>query len=326
MSDSTGQLNKTRLLACILAALTQYGCTSKGQPDPPAGHQVSQIDERSNKNATLPIWDSRIEAKDLNEDEFTDLYERALKSAWPRAIIKRTARLTLEVQLPAPKDTKPVSCTMNLDNAWKSCSPYPGERKKILVSYIIPMEELVRLSSLNAKDFINNVVPLVRSKDTLDVGTEDPKHFAVQPLGADLVLIYAINCPGSISYLEKRSWASTKLSTAQLKERAWKNFRSLLKERKIELTRGDGIAALSCGGDYESSLLLDEKVMEQVTRRLGGRILFAVPTRSLVIFSTTKPENIKKLRELTQKMYKEGDHTISDKIYRYNKGEISFYN
>jgi hypothetical protein len=164
-------------------------------------------------------WYPRIEAPDLSESEFADLCARAVESALPGAVVKVSGPMSLKVEAKHGASKEPIHFTMNLDNAWAACSKAPGNRKELLKPYFNHLDEFLLAADRQNIDVSQHVVPLVRTQEFFTHTGMGSKVEAVsEPLGADLLLVYGVDSPQSISYMQPKQRALIKLSDSQLRE------------------------------------------------------------------------------------------------------------
>ena len=271
-----------------------------------------------------PQWETKIEARNLSEDEFTRLAASCVRSKIPvDAKLKIAGPLEIRLQY---SDEKTDSSVFYLDNVWKATSDQPGERKNILERYVANIESSATFMKEVENGLIDKIVPLVRREDQFD--GVDPKwrvSSVTEKLGANLILVYGIDGGNSITYLTPELRKKLKLDDKQMREKAIQNFRKLV-ENKTSLEAGPLVSMFSCGGDYESSLLLSQNSMKIVSGHIKMPIVFAIPNRDVFLCTGaySKP-GIERLREITQKSFSESDHPVSDDLYRFDNGKISFF-
>jgi len=76
---------------------------------------------------------------------------------------------------------------------------------------------------------------------------------------------------------------------------------------------------LTCGGTYESSLILADILWEETLPRPQGKFIVAIPTRELLLVADSyDTEGIRKVSETAKMIFAEGPYRISSKLYIRN--------
>ena len=84
-----------------------------------------------------------------------------------------------------------------------------------------------------------------------------------------------------------------------------------------------GGIGFSCGGDYEASLLTLPEIFSAVNDKLGNSIIFAVPSKDLIVFvNANNPSDIKGLEKMIDEIHKDGERLLSKKLFTYEDGII----
>ncbi|MCA9815321.1 MAG: DUF1444 family protein [Cyanobacteria bacterium HKST-UBA01] len=320
-----------RLSACaesyffLILAVICFGCTA---PDVSGikssalnADSDSKMSEKSNSKAI--DWDPRIEAPDLTKEEFTRMCAKILKSAHPELKVEILEPLLIEYSWGKSEE----SGFMQLENAWKSCASEPGNRKKRLTGHYSNFVELDTEYIDDPERLSGLVVPLLRTKSYF--GDEENFEAVVsKSIGADLFLVYGLDKKNNISYLMKYQRKLIKLDDASLLRLAKKNLSHVVSDEDgtVGFVEKDKYVMLLCGGDYESSLIFLDETFEAIKPKVDGRYVFAVPSRDVVLIAGDRSKSaIDFMRGFSKKYFKEGDHVISDRLYRYDDGKITFY-
>jgi len=139
---------------------------------------------------------------------------------------------------------------------------------------------------MNARE-LESVVPLVKvallddEPPTLELGHDDSP--VLEPLVADLLIAYAFDEPDRFTLVNNRRAAALGKTTRELRDLAIRNLVARLPP--VEL-HGDAPAFMvTCGGNFEASLLLLDDFWSQMQEHVPGRIVAAVPARDLLFVS-----------------------------------------
>ena len=81
--------------------------------------------------------------------------------------------------------------------------------------------------------------------------------------------------------------------------------------------RADGVMMLTCGGDFESSLLLYPALWARLEEELGGPVVVGVPARDLLFCaSAERPDAVEQLRALVDDAFaREVPHPLAEALY-----------
>ncbi len=316
-------LGKRGIIAWSLAMAILSGCAPRQTK--PAELPVSTVShgEESLANRGDEVkWNPRIEAPGLEEPEFTDICASAVRSVLDRATVTVSNPLELKVSDRNSRSEK-VEFIMLLENAWKTCKDAPGERRKRLRPYFRNLTEHGTMPENSTQSIVDRVIPLVRTKAYF--GTKEQVEVVSEPLGADLLIVYGVDSHESFGYLTPEARGKIKLDSDKLRAKALENLDKILSKREIEVEERNGMLRITCGGDFESSLILDAKFMKAIRQRIGSSQIFGIPARhQLFMTNEATPDGVDLLRKMTTIGFKECDHAISDKLYRFADGKVTF--
>ena len=272
----------------------------------------------SNSEKFKPLtFSEKFESPSLTRAEFTKLCAEALERSAP-ANHKIDVTAPLEIRLTYPDKT---TCMFFLENAWKASIDSPGERQKILEPYLATLDQLkepVVDSVLTTK-----IVPLVRTREYF--GSEEYAKVTVsEPLGADLLIVYGIDSETSVTFLTPQQRAKVKLSDKAFRANAIDNLCKIIGDEFESKPLGT-VEMLTCKDDYESSLILFPKSIAPLTAKYKGPALFSIPSRDVLLITDGSTDaNKKQLRNLTNTVFNQADHIVSDKLYLYENGKVRF--
>jgi uncharacterized protein YtpQ (UPF0354 family) len=132
-----------------------------------------------------------------------------------------------------------------------------------------------------------------------------------RPLVADLLVWYAFDEPTCFTMVAHRHLARLGLDKERLHEIALSNLRRLIPETEVyELS--NGVSALICGGNFEATTLLLDEVWGQMSPRVQGDLVMAVPARDVVIFTgSNNREGLAHMRSKVSEVLETGDHILT---------------
>lgn len=139
-------------------------------------------------------------------------------------------------------------------------------------------------------------------------------------LNDDLVVVYAIDTPSNIAYLNPEELVRLGVEREALRALAVRNLRGLLPG--IEVQRGDKLNMITADGNYEASLLLFSDLWEREREKLRGEPVAAVPARDLLLFADSADvDAVAQLRQLAAKMRQEAAYALTDRLFVLREGQ-----
>ena len=157
-----------------------------------------------------------------------------------------------------------------------------------------------------------SILPIIKKKGTIDVH----KYGLIEVnLYLDLSIFYIQDINEMIRFLTK----DEVIKYSNIREVAVRNLRNIPTE--LEFSDKDIGLCSYYGTNYAASLLLCHERMLDVENKLGTVFLISVPNADTLIFAPDNKMNI----SLLKRMLKENSlELVSDKVYRYNAGDISY--
>lgn len=218
------------------------------------------------------------------------------------------------------------------DNAWAICKDIPGQRKSSLRSFLFATKELRSGLGKNIGT-ISDIVPLVRSDKlieetrTLKLNAANPDtkslDLAWYPIAPGIVCVYASDSPNSLAMIPAAKAAELGLTAKDIKKGPLRTLRSHLPV-DVSVYSANGIFMPTCGGDFESSLILDDQIMGAIKQRVKGRLVFGVSNKEVVILTGDADKAaVEKVRQIVERGAREGSRPVSDKLYYWDAGKIS---
>lgn len=282
---------------CVALAMSACSCTSSS----------------TNKRAVSSKidWSTELENANLSESQFTECMAQLINESGK---LKARIEGPLWLRVKGPWNEKEGS--IYLDNAWKSSKNYPGKRSESLKPFIASWNDLSNAAPPDAKAALADIVPVIRSADINNNIEEEEKAYT-EPFIDNLLVLYGIDTPKTITYLRPDMVRALKLEPAKLRTIALGNL--LRKIPKQQIKHGDNFSMLIAGGDYEASFLLDDLFWQDRMKHFGGPVVVGVPSKDVVIFASEKDKKkVDMIRNFTKKGDAEFAHPISDRLLRYD--------
>lgn len=135
-----------------------------------------------------------------------------------------------------------------------------------------------------------------------------------EALNDELIVVYAIDTPSNIAYLNPSELDGLGVRRDELRSLAIRNLRGLLP--RIEVQRGDTLSMVMADGNYEASLLLFSDLWARESERMRGAPVAAVPARDLLLFAdSADADAVTQLREVAARAHAEATYGLTDRIF-----------
>jgi len=247
-------------------------------------------------SADTPGWQTRLEAPDLREREFTELLARLIpvRQRGAQAVVVGPLRLKITLE-------NGMDLTSDLGNLWEQCGGRPGSRLEYCERYLGALSEIGE--NTVTRDAL--IVPVIKSQGWVEFAGQKVKLKA-QPFVADLWIVYARDKPNSLEYLTVEHPSTL----AELRGQALENLKSVLPG--VALQGGEGTYMVTAGGDFEASLLLLDDFWRQVEHLVEGDPVAAVPSRDVLVFTGARSEDgLGRVRAIVAEVSKGSAYLIS---------------
>jgi uncharacterized protein YtpQ (UPF0354 family) len=141
-----------------------------------------------------------------------------------------------------------------------------------------------------------------------------------EDINEELVVVYAIDTPSNIAYLNPDELERLGVDRADLRALAVRNLRGLLPG--IQVQRGEKLNMVTADGNYEASLLLFADLWEREREKMRGEPVAAVPARDLLLFAdSADAEAVAQLRQLAARMRAEAAYALTDRVFLLREGQ-----
>lgn len=276
---------------------------------PLTGCKKKQFVDGSTYNAA--DWEQRMKSPRLNETEFTQLYAQAAAAQLKGCTVRIAGPKEVVIKFDDGGELKAF-----LDNAWAEATKAGAVNRADVCRRYLASLTTSRIAYGREADLpdTNNIVAVIRDdlflKQYEKLGATTTNRLVHEPLAADLHVVLAIDSPGAIAYLTEGNRKALSLDLPALRKLSLLNLRRILPEVS---RRGSGpLYMLTAGGDYESSLLLSDKLWNDQSASVEGNLVAAVPSRDVLLFTgSASTEGIKQMRQTVDKIFEGGSHVIS---------------
>lgn len=257
------------------------------------------------KKANPQRWQTSIQQTKLTGDQFTQLVVAAIREALPDANVQVDQPLRIQVETDAGQSV------CNLDNAWRECATDPEIRVDVVIRHV---EALQRAFAAGVQPLdLKDVVPVVRDERWIRQVRSQGMQVYHERLAADLFVTYAVDASEQLRFVNQDEFLAFKLSPEDMRRIALSNLADRLP--KVQRLGEGPLYMLAAGGTFESSLLLLPGVWEEQQEAVDGRLLVAVPSRELLLFTGENSQDaVRHMRRTVANILSGGNYLISDTI------------
>jgi uncharacterized protein YtpQ (UPF0354 family) len=169
------------------------------------------------------------------------------------------------------------------------------------------------------EEALARIIPVVKAvehgpSDALPIDLPPEDCPVSRPLAADLIVLYAEDFPDRFVFVSKRRMEQLGLTAAELHALALRNLPSRLPE--IQLHGEAPRHMLTCGGNFEATLLLHDGLWEALAETLPGPAMVVVPARDLLFVSGADWEGAHAfLSELAKKELEDKRYALSQQVF-----------
>ena len=269
--------------------------------------------------AVRSLFGGRASEPPMNPADFTEDVARRVRAAAPQLDVQVVGELELAINM-----TEEGGNRAFLNNAYQM---YQGEsarnRSDLIDRYVRSFAE----AAAGLEHSRDAIIPIVKDRGWLEEirqsmlqmqGTEGQDK-VYEDLNDDLVVVYAIDTPSNIAYLNPEELERLDVTREELRALAVRNLRGLLPG--IEVHRGDLVNMITADGNYEASLLLFADLWEREREKLRGEPVAAVPARDLLLFADfANTDAVAQLKQLAAKMRAEATYALTDRLFVLRDG------
>jgi len=209
----------------------------------------------------------------------------------------------------------------------------PETMKKISLTILITIT-MFNLFGQGTKSKVDKEFKKISSKIycviKVEVADDKDADFEVQgddqpvfkKIAGNLLCFYGVDKGSHFDLLLQRDLPEN-VGTDELDQYSHDNLLNYISDKtQIHQTPFGGVG-FSCGGDHEAALLTLPEIWNMVVERLGEEIVFAVPSKDLIIFvSADKQESIDGLENMVEEVHKDGERLLSKQLFTYKDGKV----
>ena len=255
----------------------------------------------------------------MSPADFTEEVARRVRLAAPQVDVQVVNALELGINMSEDGGNRAF-----LDNAYQM---YQGESARNRSDLIDRFVRSFTEAAAGLERSRDAIIPIIKDRGWLEeirqsmqrMGSETVQENVYEDINDALVVVYAIDTPSNIAYLNPDELEALGVQRDELRALAVRNLRGLLPG--IEVHRGDLVNMITADGNYEASLLLFADLWERERDKLRGEPVAAVPARDLLLFAdSANPDAVAQLKQLAAKMRAEATYALTDRLFVLRDG------
>ena len=269
--------------------------------------------------AIRSLFGGRASEPTMNPAEFTEEVARRVRAASPGLDVQVLGELDLGIDMVDDGGNRAF-----LNNAYQM---YQGESARNRTDLIDRFVRSFAEAAAGLERSRDAIIPIIKDRgwpeeirqSMRQMGSEKVQDNVYEEINDDLVVVYAIDTPSNIAYLNPDELEGLGVQREELRALAVRNLRGLLPG--IDVHRGDLVSMVTADGNYEASLLLFADLWEREREKLRGEPVSAVPARDLLFFAdSANPDAIAQLKQLAIKMHAEASYALTDRLFVLRDG------
>ena len=253
----------------------------------------------------LLLTQAVIPAEKLSAEAFTEYFAGQVKNAYPEAEVVIAGELAVETSREGSDYGEILSY---LDNAFAEYKANPSNLESIIGKHVQTLKPV--LLSEKRENSRSDLVPVIKDNRYLkQIQTlmeqrqkdpnKSPQKVYYERLNSELVILYAFDSPGALSFASEDDISEVKVDKSELRQLAIDNLRGRLPD--IEREGDDTLSMVVADGNFEASLLLFDDIWNKENFNVKGDIVVFVPSRDAVLVTGSKDrEGLKKAIDIIQ--------------------------
>ncbi len=269
--------------------------------------------------AVRSLFGGRASEPLMNPAEFTGEVARRVCAVAPQLDVQIVGELELAINM-----TEDGGNRAFLNNAYQMYQSESARNRSDLIDRFVRSFAEAAAGLERSRDAI---IPIVKDRGWLEDIRQSMQQMhdmegqdkVYEDLNDDLVVVYAIDTPSNIAYLNPDELEGLGVQRDELRALAVRNLRGLLPG--IEVHRGDLVNMITADGNYEASLLLFVDLWERERGKLRGEPVAAVPARDLLLFAdSANADAVAQLKQLAAKIRAEATYALTDRLFVLREG------
>lgn len=230
--------------------------------------------------------------------------------------------LCLRVKNPEMSDVK-----IYLANPYHQYQQQKWRKRRIIEGHLSALAEIGDEALIPAR-----VIPTIKDKGYVQEiraqmakgGKKAEEFFVAEEYNEALEIVYAVDSPRSIRFLNPADLPELNLHGQTLREFAIDNLKKTMPP--VEVQGAAPLMILQAGGMFESSLLLFDRIWDNGELGITGEIVVATPARDvLLVADAAAPEAVEKLQQFARKIAATSAYRLCDELFVRREGKFVVY-
>jgi uncharacterized protein YtpQ (UPF0354 family) len=259
---------------------------------------------------------SQSKTNTLTVKEFTKVFYDSLTKRFP------TTKFTISDDSTVEAKNQNYGVRLSVDNAYREYLAEPDSFQNVLSRHLASANAL---NTIGGKISVDRIVPIIKPKSYLEginqaaakMGATKNVEGIYEKYNDQLIIFYAEDTENNIRYLTSSDTDSLSINKDSLRPIAIRNLGRIL--TNVQRQGDNGIYMLTAGGNYETSLILLNKLLTKETLPVNGDFVIAIPNRDLFLVTGSNDKaGVSKLKEIVKKSYEKGSYQVSEYLYKWN--------
>jgi uncharacterized protein YtpQ (UPF0354 family) len=183
--------------------------------------------------------------------------------------------------------TQDAIASLFLYGLQRQCADSPsecdGQIRDFLAYHVDALRNRIEIPFKESK-----VYPLVRSKQLIDAarrleGTSDQSTYVYRPFVGGAVIVYAVDSDRLLRFVNPDDLKAAHITLDRLHDLAVANTRRLSPLKFDLVGSAPGVMAATAGDDLVTSRVFDDRMWDDLQRKLGAPAAIATPTRDWIL-------------------------------------------
>jgi uncharacterized protein YtpQ (UPF0354 family) len=254
--------------------------------------------------ASTPVADDPpVDAS--TEDALTASAARILAAHLPDATITTIEPLLLRVG----------TAEVSLDKPWRSCEQEPSSCDGYTREYLRRIAATFTGDASASGAALRAIVRNRAFVDTMQARVGGV--LVVEPLAADLAVVYVVDRPESTKFLVEDDLAAMKLTRADAIARARQNVAAHLGRLETRAVPDHALGALATGEYYETSRLLDHAGWKDVAASMPSGLIVVAPANDVLLYGDASAEGRAAMGTIAADMASKAEIPVSATVLRW---------
>jgi len=172
----------------------------------------------------------------------------------------------------------------------------------------------------NAIAYLKAIEPIPEGSepDPTEVVIPDDQRPICRPFDENMAVFYVIDVGNAYRFVDRQDMTTAGIDGDRLHDIGMTNLADKVRP-VIEVTDRGGVYTVTCGGDFEATLLLHMKFWNiGLADYVKDGMIAAIPARDILAFCPPSyPQGIASLETLVEHIFDGGDHLLTKALYEY---------